>query len=321
VHDLGDPNMQQELDGSLRGVEPAEEAGRPTGSVGTVEEPVEGAAIMSPPGSVEGTAPGTVPTFLNQIARQMLAAVETERSRISADTANSLDEHVRKVRIRAAKESEELRRLAEADVGEINEWSAGEADRVRRETETKITARREDLQRHLHQHDALIEREITGANDAVGKYQAELDQFVDRLAVEDDPTEIAQLARDLPEPPDIDEVASAARAEAIAELSESETEADVEAASLGMVGVMDKSVIRPRTGIDAGAQAVADTESVADAEPVTDTAAASEADPELARSSGRISPAVRWALVILIVAIVAGLLFLLATGRLAIAGF
>jgi hypothetical protein len=274
-----------------------------------VEEPVEGAAFTSPPGTAEGAAPGTVPTFLNQIARQMLAAVDTERSRISADTSTSLDEHVRKVRIRAANESEELRRLADADVGEINEWSAGEADRIRRETETKISARREDLERHLRQHDALIEREITGANDAVEKYQAELDQFVERLAVEDDPTEIAQLARDLPEPPDIDEVASAARADAVAEMSRSETAADVEAASLGLVGVMDRSVIKPRTGIDAGEEAAVDTE------------AASKADPELAASSGRISPAVRWALVILVVAIVAGLLFLLATGRLSIAGF
>jgi hypothetical protein len=313
--------MQQELNGSLRGVEPAEEAARPTGSVGTVEEPVEGAAIMSPKGTVEGAAPGTVPTFLNQIARQMLAAVDTERTRIEADTTNSLDEHVRKVRIRAAKESEELRRLAEADVGEINEWSAGEADRIRRETETRITARREDLERHLRQHDALIEREITGANVAVEQYQAELDQFVDRLAVEDDPTEIAQLARELPEPPNIDKVASAARADAIAEMSESEPVADVEAASLGLVGVMDTSVIRPRTGIDAGAEAAADTRAALDTEAAADTGAASEADPERARSSGRISPAVRWALVILVVAIVAGLLFLLATGRLSVAGF
>src|SRR5262245_25616039 len=115
--------MQHEMDGSPRGIEPAEEAARPIGGVGTVDQPVEGPAILSPAAGLEGADTGTVPAFLNQIARQMLAAVDSERSRISADTTSSLDEHVQKVRIRAAKESEELRRLAEADVGEINDWS------------------------------------------------------------------------------------------------------------------------------------------------------------------------------------------------------
>jgi hypothetical protein len=260
---------------------------------------------------LETGEPGTVPKFLDQIARQMLAAVDSERSRISADTANSFDERVRQVRMRAAKESEELRRLADADVEEINEWSAGEADRIRRETESKIAVRREDLDRHLGQHDLLIEREISGASEAVEQYQTELDQFVDRLANEHDPTDIAQLARELPEPPDIDKVVSAARAEAIAELSRSETAEDVQAASLGLVGVMDRSVIKPRTGLDGGEEASTAAGEATDLESAGDAAA----------SPARISPAVWWALVILVIAIVAGLVFLLATGRLTVAGF
>ena len=88
--------------------------------------------------------------------------------------------------------------------------------------ESDWTRRREDLERHLRQHDTLVEREISGASEAIEEYQAELDRFVGRLAGEREPTEIARLASLLPEPPRVEEIASAARAEAIAQLSRSE---------------------------------------------------------------------------------------------------
>jgi hypothetical protein len=240
--------MQQDTDDSLTGVESAQQATRHEGGgVGTAVEHEGTAASTSMADATGEVEAGTVPTFLNEIARQMLAAVESERARISAKASGSLEEHVQGVRLRAANETTELRQLAEADVGEIKGWSAAEADRIRREADDRIAVRRGDLERHLRQHDVLIEREIAGASEAIERYQQELDRFVESIAREKDPTDIAAMARRLPEPPRIEEVASAARSEAIAELAREAPAEDVEAASLGLVGVMDSSLVKERS--------------------------------------------------------------------------
>jgi hypothetical protein len=186
---------------------------------------------------------GRLPTFLHEIARTMQAAADRERESIATEMADSLSAHVEKVRSRASTEAEELKRVAERDVDQIREWSAAEAERLRQETENRIGARRDDLDRDLRQHDTLVEREISQAGEAVEEYQAELDRFVGRLASEREPTEIARLASLLPEPPSVEEIASAARAEAIAQLSRSETATDVAAARADLLGVMDPSVV------------------------------------------------------------------------------
>jgi hypothetical protein len=198
--------------------------------------------------NAEPTAAGLVPTFLHEIARTMQATADRERERIAADIAESLDTHVETVRSRASTEVVELKRLAEEDVDRIHQWSAAENDRLRRETESRIGARRQDLERHLRQHDALVEREIARAKEAVEEYQAELSRFVGRLASEQEPTEIARLASLLPEPPHVEEIASAARAAAIAQLTSPEAPEDASAAPAaptegGLVGVMSPNFL------------------------------------------------------------------------------
>jgi hypothetical protein len=309
--------MQHEID-SRTDREPANETtDRPGAMASTADRPGEPdesgsrtaeaeAQADSPPAGPDQVTPsegGTVPTFLHEIARQMLAAAQGERARISADVANSLEEHVRQVRIRASKEAQELRRLAEVDVDQINEWSAAEGERLRRETESRITARRDDLERHLRQHDDLIEREISGTSETVEKYQAELDEFVDRLAAEVDPTEIAQLASQLPEPPRVDEVASAARAEAIAEMARIEAADLAASATVGPVGVMDSSVVKHP----------AEREDASEVEPISQESKAGILDRHK-----RAVLATRVVLVILAVALIAGVI-LIATGRLSVA--
>ncbi len=174
----------------------------------------------------------------------MQAAADRQREQIAAEMANSLSAHVEKVRSRAATEAEELKRRAEADVEHIREWSAAEAERLRQETENRIGARREGLDRDLRQHDTLVEREISQAGEAVEEYRGELDRFVGRLASEQEPTEIARLASLLPEPPSVEQIASAAHAEAIAQLARSEAATDVTSAGHDLLGVMDPSVMR-----------------------------------------------------------------------------
>jgi hypothetical protein len=208
----------------------------------TGEEP----AVASPDGDrAEPEEPGQVPSFLREIARAMQAAIDRERGRITAETTSSLDAHVQKVRVRAATEAADLKRLAKQDVDEIRAWSAAEAERLRLETESRVGARREDLGRHLRQHEALVDREISGASEAFEEYRAELDRFVSRVAGERQPSEIARLVELLPEPPHVDDVAAAARAHAFAQLSRSEAAADAESAGPDVVGVMDPGIVGP----------------------------------------------------------------------------
>jgi hypothetical protein len=271
--------MQHETLHSQSGAEPVEQAGQsPGGGVETADLTDETGGSVSPAADldeqpeasspsgedrVEPTETGLVPTFLHEIARTMQAAADRERERIAAEIADSLGAHVEKVRIRASTEAEELKRLAEEDVDHIREWSAAEVERLRHETESRIGARRENLEQHLRQHDALVEREIFRARKAVEEYQAELDRFVGRLAGEREPTEIARLASLLPEPPGVEEIASAARADAIAELSRSEAASDMAAAGTAaptswpspttehgsdLVGVMDPRLVSQAAG-------------------------------------------------------------------------
>ena len=234
-------------DGAVETADPTDE------TVGSVSPAVESGGqpeSPAPPGEdpTEAAEAGRVPTFLHEIARTMQAAADREREQIAAEMANSLSAHVEKVRSRAATEAEELKRRAEADVDHIREWSAAEAERLRQETENRIGARREGLDRDLRQHDTLVEREISQAGEAVEEYRGELDRFVGRLASEQEPTEIARLASLLPEPPSVEEIASAARAEAIAQLARSEAATDVTSAGPDLLGVMDPSVVRQSAG-------------------------------------------------------------------------
>lgn len=343
ARDLGD-HMQHETTPDS-GAESAETAGRLPGvSVETVDPPDEtGGSVAAEVESDEqpdassthdgdGAGPaeaGTVPTFLHEIARQMQAAVDRERGRIAAEASNSLEAHVQKVRMRAAMEAEELKRLAEEDVGHINEWSAAEADRLRRETESRIDARREDLERHLRQHEALVEREISGASAAIEEYQAELDRFVGRLAGEREPTEIAQLASQLPEPPRVEEIASAARADAIAQLSRSETGDEAAATGLDLVGVMDPSVISQASGPKAQQDALPQESALPqEGEPAQEGAPAQtvEVTPEAERGDqegqrrilgarNNVDLAIRVVVIIALVALVAAVVLLVVTGQ------
>jgi hypothetical protein len=232
------------------GVETADLLDEAVASVSPAAESDEQPEAPSPPGvdHAEPVEAGRVPTFLHEIARTMQAAADREREQIAAEMAESLGAHVEKVRARAATEAEELKRRAEADVDHIREWSAAEADRLRQETENRIGARREGLDRDLRQHDTMVEREISQAGEAVQEYRGELDRFVGRLASEQEPTEIARLASLLPEPPSVEEIASAARADAIAQLARSEATTDGTSSAQDLLGVMDPSVIRQTAG-------------------------------------------------------------------------
>jgi hypothetical protein len=163
--------------------------------------------------------PGVVPSFLAELTRAMQAAAEQQREHIAGVVAEDAAGEVEKARTRGAAEADELRRLAEEDVGAIKAWQTNEVERIRREAGRRTDERRKELETHLAKHDTIIASEVAGVDVAVLDYRATLDRFFDELRGATDPAEIARLAGSLPPPPDLEGVRSAARATTVAELA------------------------------------------------------------------------------------------------------
>ena len=201
--------------------------------------------------AIKGTVK-IVPTFLAELARAMQSAAEREREHIVEAVANDAAEQIEKTRVRAASEADELRRLADEDIERIAEWTATEMDRIRREADGRTEERRNDLTAYLANHESIIETEIGGVDAAVRDYRSALDQFFGGLTDSTEPAEIARRAGALPEPPDLDAVRAAARADAVTRFAngsqdsteepvsdEPESGIDVPAGDGTGVGVMD----------------------------------------------------------------------------------
>lgn len=126
------------------------------------------------------------------------------------------DAHLERVRTRAAAEAEELRRMAQADIDEIHAWQEAEAVRLREEAARRILARGQELDSYLMRHAAMVDGEVDQIEGAVSAYQTRLDLYFDRLTTEASPSEIARLADEIPEPPDLSKVGGEARAKIVA---------------------------------------------------------------------------------------------------------
>jgi len=166
-----------------------------------------------------GGSRNIVPAFLTELARAMQAAAERERDHIAEVVTKEAAEQVEKSRIRATAETEELRRLAEEDVALIKDSLKTEIERLRRDADRRMDARRNSLQDYLAKHESIIATEIDGVDAAIRGYRAALDGFFDEFKGSTDPADIARRAGSLPEAPDLDEVRASARASAIAELA------------------------------------------------------------------------------------------------------
>ena len=170
--------------------------------------PLEGVETAAP------TDPVAV-DFLQALVRAMRSAADLERARVDGSVAAAIRAQIAKVRSRAVAEADGLRQLADGDIDGIHDWAKAEVARVNKEGARRVGVRRRQLEHHLEQHAALTEREVMSIEAAVDVYRSELEGYFARLTDEPDPTEVARLAGMLPEPPDLEQVADEARAEAL----------------------------------------------------------------------------------------------------------
>ena len=209
-----------------------------------------------------------------EIAQAMQVAADHERERIDTGIGEEEKAQVEKIFGRASAEAVELSRHSDEDVNLVNVWYKDEVKRIRAEADGKIDERRARLEQSLTHHGSLIEAEIESVHVAVQGYRGSLTAFFGRLSEERDPSAIARLTGDLPDPPDLDGVRAEARAAAMQALVQAsmETPDQVDnSASNGngsngkggtvpereLVAVMDKGAVKEQAGSLSGTSVVA----------------------------------------------------------------
>jgi hypothetical protein len=156
------------------------------------------------PGS-SGARSARRPTkFMADLSKAMQAAAESAREETLARLQGEAKAHVEDVHVRSASEAADLRRRADDDVAAIREWSKAEIARIRDETETRITSRKGRLEAEIEEHAATIERRIHVVQQRVAAFEQEMTDFFTLLLAEEDPSRIASMAENLPEPPPFD---------------------------------------------------------------------------------------------------------------------
>jgi hypothetical protein len=157
----------------------------------------------------EDVAPDDGTNFLAQLAEAMRATAATERTRIDEDINRRREAHLETIRGRRDSEAEKMRELAAEDLKAIDDWAAGERQRIDQEREQRAAALQDDLDKSLAEHGSQIDAEIEGVEGAIAGYRTEVDAFFAKLDAEADPVEMARLAGQRPEFPDLAAVAPA----------------------------------------------------------------------------------------------------------------
>ena len=139
--------------------------------------------------------------FLADLTRAMRVAADESRhatlEQFKADAAACMEEIRSESKVFAA----QCREQAEADVESLNEWSRTEMERIRRETDEGIAARRQRLEDDLAAQDVRLVEAVESVEGTVTSFQDDMERFFERLMHEEEPSTFAAMAGQLPEPP------------------------------------------------------------------------------------------------------------------------
>ena len=172
--------------------------------------PVGGSAFMTDT-PAEALAPVAAPLarrpnkLMVDLAKAMQTAAAGARTETLDRFAADTKAYVGSITADAATGTADLRRQADEDVAGIREWSKAEIARIREETENRISGRKSDLEGELANHAASTEGRIARVQARVDAYEAEMAAFFEVVFAEEDPTKLAAMAQNLPEPPDFDD--------------------------------------------------------------------------------------------------------------------
>ena len=224
--------------------------------------------------------------FLADLARAMQSTAGAEHIRVSEDTDRRRATHLEQVRDRETAAADELRGAAENDIKGIDSWADAEIERIQRERERRILARRRDLESSLDDHRSLVAREIEAVEAAILTYRADIESYFSRLDAETDPVAIARQARTRPSFPDLaaigpNDAPAQADATSADETTDEATPATGE--SSGSPGSTDSDEGASLVGVVAESSATADS-------PAAEIEADADADAETTTQGSAVTP-------------------------------
>lgn len=212
--------------------------------------------------------------LMADLAAAILATTEAARDRALTTLDVEATQVVESIRAASTEGAAAIRRKSDEDLAGIRDWSKAEIARIREETEGRIETRKASLQSELAAHAAAVEGRVGEVEGAVARFRADMTQYFDGLAAEEDPARLATLAEAMPEPPSLDawtDLASldltAGTTEPIEAAAEAALEAPVEAVET--VGAIVATETTDGTDAEADAEAAAATEAEAESAWVT----------------------------------------------------
>jgi hypothetical protein len=201
-----DPDQAQSESETSTMIDPAPTA---PGEAGQDEPAATREPVAGPEDAVEAAGPASSVArkpnkFMADLTRAMQAAAESARTDTLERFSMEAKAHIESIHASTADESTGLRKKADEDIATIREWSKAEIARIREETDERVNHRKDVLEREIESHAAGIESRIERVQARVSSFEADMDDFFERLLAENDPTRFAAMAESLPEPPPFD---------------------------------------------------------------------------------------------------------------------
>ena len=175
---------------------------------------VEAAAPEPGPAPATNEAPGGLDggdSFMRELVSAMRRVAEEARDTGLADLRARADEAVGRLESDAERRRDELRARADADVDAVGEWARVEAERIKKEAEQRVLARRAQLEQQLAGETQRTEAETEALRDRVAQYDRELSAYHGQLGQISDPAAFAAAAKRMPKPPELGVPVSSAR--------------------------------------------------------------------------------------------------------------
>jgi hypothetical protein len=165
-----------------------------------VSEPADDGAA----GAAASAAGQTGDEFMRDLVAAMRKVADEARDSGVADLRTRADDQVRLLESDAERRREELRERAEKDVTEVGEWEKAEAERIKKEAEQRVVARRAQLDQQLATDTTRTEAETKAVRERVAEYERELDAYHSQLIEINDPAAFAAAAKRMPKAPSLD---------------------------------------------------------------------------------------------------------------------
>jgi len=175
------------------------------GETGTEEsDMIDQASPTAPVEHAAPPAPRKSTQLMVDLATAIRATTEAARDHALAAVETDATDVAAAIRTAATEGAGALRRQSDEDLAAIKEWSKAEIARIREETESRLGARKATLETELAAHASAVEHRIGEVDEAVARYRADMDAYVESLKREDDPARLATMAEAMPEPPALD---------------------------------------------------------------------------------------------------------------------